>query len=128
MKLKGVPMLAVIAILSLPLYATADMFDVLTVKLNKKCSLEQLNQLNDDFNAYGKDKGGAEYELLLPLHSPDQDVIFIVGRFASVEAFGKVEDTFNAEMKQDGSEASNLYQRANKCVTLTNRASAVTVK
>ena len=128
MKLKGVSMLAVVAILSLPLYATADMWDVLTLELKKKCSLEQLNQLNDDFNAYYKDKGDPQYELLLPLHSPDQGVIFVVGRFPSVEAFGKAQDTFNAEMKQDGSDASNLSERADKCVTLTNRSSGVTVK
>jgi hypothetical protein len=127
MKLKGMSMLAAVAILSLPLYATADMLDVLTLKLQKKCSVEQLSQLNDDFNAYGKDKG-AEYELLLPLHSPEQDVVFVVGRFPSAEAFGKMRDTFSAEMKQEGSDASTLSKRANKCVDLTNRSSFVTVK
>ena len=128
MKFKGVSMLAAVAILSLPVYATADMLDILTLKLKDGCSLGQLNKLVDDFNAYGKDKGGGQYEVLVPLHSDNQGVVFVVGRFPSVEAFGKENDQFRTEQMTDGSDANKLYKRAMECTTLTNRASAVTVK
>ena len=127
MKLKGVSMLAAIAIFSLPVYATADVLDVLTVKLNKKCSVEQYQSIVDDINAHFKDRGWTA-ELLLPLHSQEQDSVFVVGRSSNVEALGRVIDYARAEQQEEGSTVSKLIAQAQKCGTLTSRASFVTTK
>ena len=81
----------------------------------------------DDFNAYFKDRD-YQAELLVPLHSQEQDVVFVVGRSPSAEAFGKAYEHYESERKKDGSTVSELDARFEKCTTLTSRDSFVTVK
>ena len=128
MKIRSLALVVGIALLSSPLMAGADMVDVLTVKLNDGCGVEQLIQLGDDFNAYRKEHGSVQYEILTPLYSANQGVFIIVGRFPSQEAFGKAQDAFRAEQMQAGSAASKLIKRAIECAPLVSRESALTVK
>ena len=128
MKIRSLALFVGLALLSSPFVVRADMVDVLTVQLNDGCNMEQLSKLNADFNAYGKEKGGPQYELIRPLHSATPGVVFIVGRAASMEAFGKYYDGLMAEQMQDDSTGSQLIKRAVECATVVSRSSGVVMK
>ena len=115
-------------VLTSPVLSHADMVDVVTIKLHDGCSMADLTKLTDDLNAYGEQTGGVPDALLAPLHSRTQGVFIFVGRFPSVEAFGKSNDTFRAQAGMAGSDAAKLRQRAMECASIVDRASAVTVK
>ena len=102
------------------------MYDVVTVKLQEGCTLDQLSKIVDDVAAYAKDNGGGTYELLAPLHSPNQGVYIVLERFPDATTFGKWTDHFGSQ--PDDSEAGKIRTRAYQCVTIVNHASALTVK
>ncbi len=111
-----------------PVVVQADMVDILTIKLHDGCSMAQLGQLHADFNAYAEKNGGAQSDLLAPLHSASQGVFFVVARHPSVEAFGKANDAYRAQVGVEGSAAAALQKRAMECASIVARESAVTVK
>ena len=90
--------------------------------------MAKLTKLHNDFNAYAEKNGGIQSDLLAPLHSDSQGVFFVVGRYPSVEAFGKANDDFRAKAGVQGSARANLRNRAMECARIVDRASAVTVK
>ena len=102
------------------------MYDVVTVKLQEGCTLEQLSKIVDDVAAYAKDNGGGTYELLAPLHSPHQGVYIVLERFPNATAFGTWTDHFGSQ--PDDSEAGRIRTRAYQCVTIVSHSSALTVQ
>jgi hypothetical protein len=104
----------------------ADMFDVITIKLNEGCTVSQASKIVADLNAYAKDNGGVAYELLTPLHGPNQGVLIAVGRHPNVAAFGAWADHFLAQ--SGDSAAGKTRQQIRQCASIVNRASAVSVK
>jgi len=119
-------LIALVALLSYGVPARAEMVDVITVKPLEGCGVSDIAKIVSEFGAYAKDHGGAAYELLTPLHGPNQGVFIAVGRYPSVAAFGAWVDHFLAQ--SDDSEAGKIRQRAQKCASIVNRISAVTVK
>ena len=111
-----------------PMLVQAEMVDVITIERRAECCMANLVQLHNDFNAYGEKNGGAQYDLLTPLHSDNQGVLFVVGRYPSVEAFGKSNDDFRAKAGVKGSAAATLLTRFSECAHIVTRASAVTVQ
>lgn len=106
--------------------ARADMVDVITAKLHEGCSLSDAAKIVDDVAAYAKDNGGGTIEMLTPLHSPNQGVFIVVGRYPNVAAFGTWVDHFLGQGEE--SPAGKLRQRARQCASFVNRSSAMTVK
>ena len=106
--------------------ARADMVDVLTIKTHDGCTVSQVAKILGDLRAYAKDNGGGTYELLTPLHGQNQGVLFVVGRYPNAAAFGAWVDHFSGQA--DDSTAGKILQRARKCASIVNRASAMTVK
>ena len=102
------------------------MVDVITIKTHDGCTASQAAKIIGDLSAYAKDNGGGMYELLTPLHGANQGVLFVVGRHPNVAAFGTWVDHFIGQA--DDSAAGKILQRARKCASIVNRASAVTVK
>ena len=119
-------LIALVALLSYSVPVRADMVDVITVKPNEGCGLSDIAKIVSEFGAYAKENGGVVYELLMPLHGPNQGVFIVVGRYPSVAAFGAWVDHFLAQA--DDSAAGKIRQRAQKCASIVNRVSAVTVK
>ncbi len=106
--------------------ARSAMYDVVTVKLQEGCTLEQLSKIVDDVAAYAKDNGGGTYELLAPPHSPHQGVYIVLERFPNATAFGTWTDHFGSQ--PDDSVAGRIRTRAYQCVTIVSHSSALTVQ
>jgi hypothetical protein len=111
--------------LGLPIYAAADMVDVIQLELNEGCTLEQYLSAVDEFNAYYKDKG-YQTEIMIPLHAPTVEGVLWVGRSESVTAFGKAYDHWEAELQKDGSAVSKLNERFDRCTDSILRESYTT--
>ena len=111
-----------VAMLAVPLRASADFVDVIQSKLNDDCSMEKYLAIVNDFNAYYKDKG-YQTEILLPLHSDQVGTLFWVGRSPNAETFGKAYDHWQTEVVKDGSTVSKLSERFGKCTTDLSRFS-----
>jgi hypothetical protein len=93
--------LVAVALLAVPLGASADF---------------------NDFNTYYKDRG-YQTEILLPLHSDQVGTLFWVGRSPNAETFGRAYDHWQAEVVKDGSTVSRLSERFGKCTTGVSRFS-----
>ena len=106
--------------------ARSAMYDVVTVKLQDGCTLEQLSKIVDDGAAYAKDNGGGTYKLLAPLHSPHQGVYVVLERFPNAPVFDIWTDHFGSQ--PNGSVAGRIRTRAYQCVTMVSQASALTVQ
>ena len=122
MKRNVIAGLAALAVLGAPLHAAADMIDVINWKLNDGCDLAKFQAIVKDFNAYYKDKD-YQAEILLPLHTQNQDAIFWVGRSSSATGFGTAYDHWLAGVAKDRSAVSKLNDRFNACATVTSRSS-----
>ena len=108
------------------LSARSIMYDMVTVKLQEGCTLDQLSKIVDDVAAYAKDNGGGTYELLAPLHSSQQGVFIVLERFPNATAFGTWTDHFGRQ--PDDSVAGKIRTRAYECVTIVNHTSALSVQ
>ena len=115
------------AMLAAPFSATADTVDVITVTVNDDCTLEKYLAIVDDFNAYYKDRS-YQTEILVPVHSADQDAVIWVGRSPSHTAFGQAYDHWEAERVKQGSKVSKLNARLEACTTTVSRSSFQTAK
>ena len=108
--------------LALAVPASADVWDVIELKLTDKCDLEKYLEIVEDFNAYYTDRG-YQTEILIPLHAETQDSLFWIGRTADTETFGRAYDHWVAERVKSGTEVSKLDSRFEKCSNLVSRSS-----
>lgn len=125
MRRSGLSMLASVALLSAPLQAGAELWDVIQFKLSEGCNLQKYTAIVNDFNAYYKDKG-YQAQLLLPLHAEEQGGVFWVGRSSTTEVFGRAYDHWLAELAKPDSTVSKLSTRFQDCGTLVSRSSYIT--
>ncbi len=127
MRINGLFVFGITAVLSLAMSAKADMLDVIELELVEGCSLETYLAAVDDFNEYYKDKD-YQTEILQPLHAQNQNTIVWVGRSPSSQAFGKAYDHWLAGVEKDGSDVSKLSARFQKCSNLSSRSSFITAR
>jgi hypothetical protein len=109
--------LLTIAMLLVPIAASAEHLDVIQGKLMEGCTLEKYVTIKNDFNEQWGRSHGYLAEVASPVQSNDLASVFWIGRTASAEAFGRAWDTWRTEIADSKSVAGKLDARFNKCVT-----------
>ena len=113
--------LLMIAILLVPVSASAAYLDVIQAKLKDGCTLDKYAAIKNDFNEQWGRSHGYLAELASPVQSNDLVAVFWTGRTASAESFGKAWDTWRTELSDPKSVASKLNERLEKCTTNQSR-------
>jgi len=114
--------LLMLAILVMPVCASAEYLDVIQVKLKEKCSPAKYIAIKDDFNEQWGKSHGYRAEIAQPVQSNDLVSVFWIGHCASAESFGKAWDTWRTELFDSKSVAGKLNERFEKCTTNTSRS------
>jgi hypothetical protein len=104
-----------IALLALPVAATADHIDVIEVKLNADCSVDTYLQIAREFNSDWAPAHDYRSEVLVPIQSHNLESLYWVGRSKTTEGFGKAWDAWQKDLKNPDSVASRLWARFGKC-------------
>ncbi len=112
--------LIALALLALPLAASADHLDVIEFKLNDGCSFDKYMGVVKDFNVWGA-KYGYKAEVLMPIQSQNLVSLFWVGRSKDAAAFGKAWDTWRNELGDPNSGPGKLWPRFLECSTNLSR-------
>jgi hypothetical protein len=113
--------LLMLAILVVPLSASAEYLDVIQVKLKEKCTLQNYVAIKNDFNEQWGKGHGYRAEIAAPVLSNDLSAVFWTGHCASAESFGKAWDTWRTELSDPKSVAAKLNERFEKCSTNESR-------
>ncbi len=113
--------LLMLAILVVPVYASAEYLDVIQVKLKEKCSPATYVAIKNDFNEQWGKSHGYRAEIAQPVQSNDLASVFWIGHCASAESFGKAWDTWRTELSDSKSVAGKLNERFEKCSTNASR-------
>ncbi len=116
-------LLLTIAVLLVPIYASAEHLDVIQFKLREGCTLETEVAIKNDFNAQWGKSHGYIAEIASPVSSNDLASYYWIGRTANAEAFGKSWDAWRNELSDPKSVAANLWERFQKCGTNESRRS-----
>lgn len=99
----------------------AEYDDVILVKLNDNCSVQDYIKIKDDFNStWGKDNGYIA-SVSVPLQATDLVNIFWVGRSENAAAFGKAWDTWRDALLDSSSVPAKLQARFDRCSTNLSR-------
>jgi hypothetical protein len=110
-----------VALLALPLSAAAEYVDVIQVKLNDGCTVQQYAAIKNDFNdQFGKNHG-YRAEILAPLQANELVSVFWVGRTANAAAFGAAWDAWRDGLADSDSVPAKLWARFQKCTTNQSR-------
>lgn len=115
--------LLLIAALLLPTPAIASTLDVIVSKLKGGCTFATYQGITRDFNETWGKAHGYSAQLMLPVHSPDTNVVIWVGTTASAEAFGKAWDVWRTALANPNSTEAKLQARFDACSTQISRAS-----
>ena len=115
-------LLLIVALLAFPLVAGADYMDVIQVKLNDDCSVQEYVQIKNDFNQQWGKNNGYRAEIAVPIQNDDLVSIFWVGRAASAAAFGAAWDAWRDALPDSGSVAAKLWARIQKCSVNQSRS------
>ena len=122
MRALPVSLCALFAVATFPLAAAAEHNDVIAVKLNEGCSVEDYVKIKDDFNAmWGKDNG-YRAEIAVPIQATDLTMVFWIGHSASAAAFGNAWDVWRDALADSRSIPAKLNKRFTKCSTNLNRS------
>ena len=122
MRALSVSLCALFAVATFPLAAAAEHNDVITVKLNEGCSVEDYVKIKDDFNAmWGKDNG-YRAEIAVPIQATDLTTVFWIGHTANATAFGNAWDVWRDALADSKSIPAKLNARFAKCGTNLNRS------
>ncbi len=113
--------LMLLAILVVPLTASAEYLDVIQGKLKDKCTLQSYVAIMNDFNEQWGKSHGYQAQIADPVQSSDIGSVFWVGHTASAEAWGRAWDTWRGELSDPKSVASKLNNRLEKCATTDGR-------
>lgn len=115
--------LLVLAFLLLPATAGAEHLDVIQVKLDAKCSVDEYVQIAHEFNdTWGKDHG-YRTEIAVPLQNDDLISVWWLGRSANAAAFGAAWDAWRDALPDRKSVAARLQKRFDKCSSNESRSS-----
>ncbi len=116
-------LLLTIAVLLVPICASADHLDVIQFKLKEGCTLETYVAIKNDFNAQWGKSHGYTAEIASPVASNDLASLYWIGRTANAEAFGKAWDIWRNELSDPKSVAAKLNERFQKCSMSESRRS-----
>jgi|SRR5208282_3594203 len=116
-------LLLTIAVLLVPICASADHLDVIQFKLKDGCTLETEVALKNDFNTQWGKSHGYIAEIASPVAGNDLASYYWIGRTANAEAFGKAWDTWRNELSDPKSAAAKLSERLGKCGANESRRS-----
>ena len=121
MKALSVSLSFLFAVAAFPWTAAADHNDVILIKLNADCSLQDFIKIKDDFNATWAKDYGYHAEIAVPLQASDLSTVTWVGRSANAAAFGKAWDAWRDAQPDAKSTAAKLQARLDACSTNLNR-------
>jgi hypothetical protein len=113
--------LIALALLALPMAATADHLDVIEFKMQQGCDFAKYMAIVKDFNEWGKGFG-YQAEILMPLHRANLETMYWIGRTADAEAFGKAWDAWRDALSNADSVPAKLWARFGACTVNLNRA------
>jgi hypothetical protein len=111
----------ILALLSLPIPASADYMDVIQFELNEGCSFSQYLEIVNDFNEQWGKKHDYQTEVAVPLQSDNLVSMYWVGRTEDAATFGKAWDAWRDELEDPDSLASKLSARFEACETNQSR-------
>jgi hypothetical protein len=110
------------ALLTLPLAAMADHYDVIEFKLKDACTLSSYLGIVKDFNEWGKGHG-YRAEVAMKVQHSDLTTLIWLGRSANAGAFGKAWDTWRDALSDANSVPAKLNARFAACSENVSRRS-----
>ena len=114
--------LIALALLSLPMAASADYLDVFDFKLKEGCDFATYKQIVRDFNEQWPLKYGYRAEIAVPIYSSDLESMRWLGRAKNTAEFGRAWDAWVVESGNPNSVAGKLSARFESCtITISRR-------
>ena len=113
--------LLMMAVLLMPISASAEHLDVIKAKLKEGCTLATYVAIKNDFNEQWGKSHGYQAQIAVPVQSSNLTSVYWTGRSASAEAYGKAWDAWRTELSDPKTVAAKLNERFEKCSTNQSR-------